>query len=238
MVLTGGDRSRAVTPGDFDLENAVSGDPAAHVKLRALEERGFAVLGEYAGPVIPKEEWLSLEYFHRKSGGDTHFAPIASGAGEMECGGFWQYGKSEKNGVWTKNAERCPTLVEWVKNVGARFGRVRVVKLNPQTEAEAILHMHLDRNNLLNPDGEGWVVRVWLELTDDPNSYMLLRDSLEPHAESSVSLPRNRQLVIDSERLFHAVSHPGPDLRYALITSFESGKALEQWMNSHCRESV
>jgi hypothetical protein len=50
-------------------------------------------------------------------------------------------------------------------------------------------------------------------------------------------LPRHRQLVIDSERLFHAVSHPGPDLRYGLITSFESGPLLQQWMHSQRRQA-
>ena len=200
--------------------------------LEALQQSGFAVLRNYTAPEIPAQEWLSLQYFARKSGGDTHFAPIASGIGDMECGGFWQYGKAEKNGVWTENAAKCPTLVQWTKNVGARFGRVRVVRLNPQTEAQAIRNMHVDRNNLLNPDGEGWVVRVWLELTDNPHSCMLLRDSEGAQAEARVSLPRNRQLVIDSERLFHAVSHPGPDPRYALIASFESGAALAGWMNS------
>jgi hypothetical protein len=150
----------------------------------------------------------------------------------MECGGFWQYGRAEKNGVWTQNAQRCPTLVQWITNVGANFGRVRVVRLNPQTEAEAIRHMHVDRNNLLNPDGEGWVVRVWLELTDDPHSHMLLRDSESARIDARIPLPRNRQLVIDSERLLHAVSHPGPDPRYALIVSFESGMALERWIES------
>ena len=126
-----------------------------------------------------------------------------------------------------------PTLVEWTKNVGANFGRVRIIKLNPNTEAEALHNMHLDDNNRLNPDGEGWVVRVWLELTNDPNSYMLLReDKDDPATESRISMSKNRQLVIDSQRLWHATWHPGPEPRYALIVSFESGEALERWMQS------
>jgi hypothetical protein len=76
-------------------------------------------------------------------------------------------------------------------------------------------------------------VRVWLQLTDDPNSYMILReDKNDPTTESRVSLPRNRQLVIDSERLYHAAWHPGPEPRYALIVSFESGEALQRWIES------
>jgi hypothetical protein len=152
----------------------------------------------------------------------------------MECAGFWDHGKPDKDGIWTKNAVQCPTLVKWVESVGANFGRVRIIKLNPNTEAEArTRNLHLDDNNRLNPDGEGWVVRVWLQLTDDPDSYMILReDRDDPSTESRISMPRNRQLVVDSERLWHAAWHPGPEPRYALITSFESGPALQRWIES------
>jgi hypothetical protein len=164
-----------------------------------------------------------------KSGGDTNFAPLASAFGEMECESFSQHGKSDKNGVWTKNADMCPTLVAWVKGVNANFGRVRTIKLNPNTEEEAIANMHLDDNNGFNPHGEGWVVRAWLQLSDDRDSYMLLRDDLRD-VQSRVSLPRNRQIVIDSQRIDHAVWHAGPKPRYALITSFESDDALKRWV--------
>jgi hypothetical protein len=204
-----------------------------HRKLDELTEKGFAVLRDYDGPPVPEEEWSQLEYMDWKSGGDTNFAPIASAFGEMECHGFWDHGKADKDGMWTKNMELCPTLVEWTKNVGANFGRVRIIKLNPNTEAEAIYNLHLDDNNRLNPDGEGWVVRAWLQLTDDPDSYMILReDKNDLSTESRISMPRNRQIVIDSQRLWHAAWHPGPQPRYALIVSFESSEALQNWIKS------
>ncbi len=204
-----------------------------HVKLDALAEKGFAVLRNYEGPQVPPEEWMQLEYMDWKSGGDTNFAPIASALGEMECAGFWDHGKPDKDGIWTKNSELCPTLVKWTESVGARYGRVRIIKLNPNTEAEAIHNLHLDDNNRLNPDGEGWVVRAWLQLTDDPDSYMILReDKNDPSTESRISMPRNRQIVIDSQRMWHAAWHPGPEPRYALIVSFESGEALKNWIES------
>ncbi|HZS89395.1 MAG TPA: hypothetical protein VFE42_18125 [Chloroflexota bacterium] len=205
-----------------------------HVKLDILAPKGFVVLRDYAGPPIPKEEWMSLEYMDWKSGGDTNFAPIASALGQMECAGFWDHGKPDKDGIWTENAKKCPTLVKYVESVGANYGRVRIIKLNPNTEDQVTNRfMHLDDNNRLNPDGEGWVVRTWLELTDDPDSYMILReDKDDPSTESRISMPRNRQLVVDSERLWHAAWHPGPEPRYALITSFESGPALERWITS------
>jgi hypothetical protein len=116
---------------------------------------------------------------------------------------------------------------------------VRIIKLNPNTDAEAIHNLHLDDNNRLNPDGEGWVVRTWLQLSDDPDSYMILReDKNDPSTESRVSMPRNRQLVIDSQRLWHAAWHPGPKPRYALIVSFESGEDLQRWIESQLPQTA
>ena len=160
-----------------------------HVKLDVLAEKGFVVLKDYDGPAIPEAEWRNLEYMDWKSGGDTNFAPIASAFGEMECAGFWDHGKPDKDGMWTKNAELCPTLVNYVENVGANFGRVRIIKLNPNTVEEATgRNLHLDDNNRLNPEGEGWVVRTWLQLSDDPNSYMIVREQKDdPSTESRIS---------------------------------------------------
>ena len=210
-----------------------------HPKLDVMNEKGFVVLRDYDGPAIPDDEFLGLEYMDWKSGGDTNFAPIASARGEMECAGFWDHGKPDKDGIWTSNAARCPTLVRYVEQVGARYGRVRIIKLNPSDEAAALRQLHLDDNNRLNPDGEGWVVRSWLELTDNPNSYMVLReDKDDPATESRISLPKGRQVVIDTERLWHVVSHPGPHPRYALITSWESGPALQRWIEQRLPEGA
>ena len=203
----------------------------AHHKLDILADKGYAVLRDYDGPPIAEAEWLGLEYKDWKSGGDTNFAPIASARGELECAGFWDHGKPDKDGIWTSNRAICPTLVDYVESVGANFGRVRVIKLNPSDDQTALRNMHLDDNNRLNPDGQGWVVRTWLELTDSPDAAMVLReDKDDPATEGRISLHRGRQMVIDTERLWHVVSHPGPHVRYALITSFESGDALEGWI--------
>ena len=119
---------------------------------------------------------MGLEYMDWKSGGDTNFAPLASALGEMECAGFWDHGKPDKDGIWTKNKEIAPSLVRYVESVGSRYGRVRVIKLNPSDEAFAVRQLHLDDNNRLNPDGEGWVVRSWLELTDNNATFILRED--------------------------------------------------------------
>lgn len=204
----------------------------SHLKLAALEEKGFVVLRNFGKPV-EASEWMQMEYVDWKSGGDTNFAPIASAFGDMECAGFWDHGKADKDGMWTKNSELCPTLVEWTKSVGANFGRVRTIKLEPNTYEQAVKNLHPDDNNRLNPSGAGWVVRAWLQLTDNPDSYMIVReDKDDPSTESRIALSAGAQFLVDSQRLQHAVFHPGPEPRFALIVSFESGLALERWVES------
>src|ERR1700737_2443138 len=126
-----------------------------HRKLAAFDASGHVILRDYAGPAIPEREFLDPDYMDWKSGGDTNFAPLASALGEMECAGFWDHGKPDKDGIWTKNREIAPTLCGYVEAVGTRFGRVRVIKLNPSNEAEAVRQLHLDDNNRLNPAGGG-----------------------------------------------------------------------------------
>lgn len=209
----------------------------AHFKLPILDEKGFVVLKNH-GSAIPSDEYLGLEYVDWKSGGDTNFAPIASAFGDLECAGFWDHGKPDKDGVWTENAKVCPSLVRWTEDVGARYGRVRVIKLEPNTYQDAVRNLHPDDNNRLNPDGEGFVVRAWLQLTDNPDSYMIVReDKDDPATESRIPLPAGAQFVVDSERLQHAVWHPGPTPRYALIVSFESGDRLDRWIASQLEDA-
>jgi hypothetical protein len=204
----------------------------AHRKLDVLDDTGFVILRRR--DPVPSHEWTSLEFMNWKSGGDTRFAPIASARGEMECAGFWDHGKPDKDGIWTSNAEVCPTLVSWATDVGANFGRHRVIELQPNTYEDAIRNLHKDDNNRLNPDGEGWVVRAWLELTDNADSCMIVReDKDDPSTESRIPLPAGSQFVVDTERLWHAVWHQGTEPRYALIVSFESGDELDAWIQAN-----
>jgi hypothetical protein len=207
-----------------------------HPRLAALDESGVVVLRDM--PIdVPAIEWESLEYLDWKSGGDTNFAPIASADGQLDCRGFWDKGKTDKDALWTSNADIAPTLRAYVDGVGANFGRVRTIKLEPQDRETAIRSIHRDDNNRFNPDDEGWVVRSWVELTDNPNSYMLLMDNgadglPDPATERRVPLHRGARFVVDTQRLWHVVVHLGDAPRYALITSFESGPALEAWIES------
>jgi hypothetical protein len=147
-----------------------------HVRLDCLAETGFVALRD-APFDVPSSEWESLEYMDWKSGGDTNFAPLASADGELDCRGFWDKGKTDKDALWTSNAASAPTLKKYVDSIGANFGRVRIIKLEPQNHEQALRNIHRDDNNRFNPDNEGWVVRTWMELTDCPDSYMLLMDN-------------------------------------------------------------
>lgn len=207
-----------------------------HHRLAALQETGFVALAD-ADFEVPEEEWLALEYMDWKSGGDTNFAPLASADGELDCRGFWDKGKTDKDALWTSNAKIAPTLRAYVDGVGANFGRVRIIKLEPQDREQAMKSIHRDDNNRFNPDDEGWVVRSWVELTDNPDSYMLLMDNdadglPDPATEMRAPLHRGARFVVDTQRLWHVVVHNGDAPRYALITSFESSPVLERWVES------
>ena len=115
----------------------------------------------------------------------------------------------------------------------ANIGRCRVIELQPNTYADAIYNLHRDDNNRLNPEGTGWIVRAFFNLTDDEESVMLLReDKDDPATETRVPLPAGAQVVIDTQRLYHSVWHPGDRPRYCLITSVESGPELDEWIQA------
>jgi hypothetical protein len=209
-----------------------------HPRLDVMRPHGMVQLRDLAVP-IPEHEYLDLEYMDWKSGGDTNFAPIATADGELDCRGFWNQGdeRPDKGARFTSNAAQCPTLRGYVEGVGASFGRVRTIKLEPQDHETAVRSFHRDDNNRFNPDDQGWVVRSWLELTDNPDSYMLLMecgpDGLpDPATEMRVPLHRGAQFVVDTQRLWHVVVHTGAEPRYALISSFESGPALDGWIGA------
>ena len=207
-----------------------------HYRMPVLDDTGVVELTPM--PVdVPATEWESLEYMDWKSGGDTNFAPIASADGELDCRGFWDKGKTDKDALWTSNANVAPTLRAYVDAVGANFGRVRTIKLEPQDRETAIRSIHRDDNNRFNPDGEGWVVRSWVELTENPDSYMLLMDNgpdglPDESTERRIPLRKGARFVVDTQRLWHVVVHNGTEPRYALIMSFESGPALETWIDA------
>lgn len=205
----------------------------SYVKLPELEETGYVVLDSYDQSRDP-QEWLDIEFVDWKSSGDTRFAPLASAYGDLECNGFWHHNppKTDKDGVWVEaNIARAPRLKARAEEPGANIGRCRVIELQPNEYADCIWNLHQDDNNRLNPEGTGWIVRGFFNLTDNPDSYMILReDKDDPSTETRIPLPAGTQVIIDTQRLWHAVWHTGDEPRYCLITSYESGPELEKWI--------
>jgi hypothetical protein len=213
----------------------------SYVKLPVFDESGYVVLDSYDQSRDPAE-WLDIEYVDWKSSGDTRFAPLASAYGELECNGFWHHTppKTDKDGVWVPaNVARAPHLKARAEEPGANIGRCRVIELQPNGYADGIYNLHRDDNNRLNPDGTGWVVRGFFNLTDDPDSVMILREDVDdPATETRIPLPAGAQVIIDTQRLWHAVWHPGSDPRYCLITSWESGPELDAYIHKHNPQST
>lgn len=204
----------------------------SHYRMPILEERGFVVLSR-DGVAIEPDEWRGLEYVDWKSSGDTRFAPLASAYGEIECNAFWHFDppKPDKDGIWIHSqVDVAPTIAAAAKEPGANVGRVRIIELQPNSYADALYNSHLDDNNRLNEDG-GWVVRSFRNLTDDGESYMVLREDVkDPSTETRIALPAGARVIVDSERMWHSVWHTGDEPRYCLITSYESGPELEKWI--------
>lgn len=205
----------------------------SYYKMPVLDDSGYVIVDSYDQSQDP-DEWLDIEYVDWKSSGDTRFAPLASAYGDLECDGFWNHtpAKTDKDGVWVEsNVEKAPRLTARAMEPGSNVGRCRVIELQPNSYADAIHNLHIDDNNRLNPDGTGWVVRAFFNLTDDQDSVMILREVKDdPSTETRVPLPAGTQVVIDTQRLYHAVWHPGDQPRYCLITSWESGPGLEEWI--------
>lgn len=206
-----------------------------YIKLPIFDETGYVVLDSYDQSADP-QEWLDVEYVDWKSSGETRFAPLASAYGDMECDGFWNHdpAKTDKDGVWVpKNVALAPRLVERAKEAGANIGRCRIIELQPNTYGEALYNMHRDDNNQLNPEGTGWIIRAFFNLTDDADSVMILRtDKDDPATETRVPLSAGTQAAIDTQRLWHAVWHRGDKPRYCLITSYTSGPELDEYLKS------
>src|SRR5579862_5555121 len=103
-----------------------------HYRLSSLEANGgWLALQPYSGPEVPREEYETLTYTTYPTDPSTHFAPITSATGDIELGAFGKFGKSDLDREWTSNAEKCPTVIKWLESVGARFGKVQLLRMSP-----------------------------------------------------------------------------------------------------------
>ena len=208
----------------------------SYIKSALLDEKGFVILDQYDQSQDP-QEWLDIEYVDWKSSGVTQFAPLASAQGEIEVNGFWNHTppRTDKDGVWIESqVAKAPNLVRRAKEPGANVGRCRVIELQPNDYVNTLYNLHQDDNNRLNPDGTGWIVRGFFNLTDNPDSFMTLReDRFDPSTEIRIPLPAGTQIIVDTQRFWHAVWHQGTEPRYSLITSWESGPELDAFIEKY-----
>ena len=216
-----------------------------YITVPIIDRLGCLALKEKV--FFPPEEYLSLTFDNElplMSYPDTvnwgmTFASVASANGDLDAVPFGhrRHMKAERAGVWTKNAERCPSIVKWVESVGANFGSVRVLKKcnnirNLGQLDDAVGLYHRDTNNVYNAVGNGWIVRVMVQLSDNPDSFFMTRvNKNDPLTEQRFSLAAGTQLIVDSDRLWHTAWHPYNTPRYSLLVSFESSTALEAWIN-------
>lgn len=207
----------------------------SYVKSAALDDRGFVILDRYDQAADP-QEWRDLHYVDWKSAGDTRFAPLTSADGSLDTDGFWNHEppRTDKDGVWVEaQVALAPNLVRRAKEPGANIGRCRLIELRPNTYADALYNLHQDDNNRLNPDESGWIVRGFFNLTDNPDSVLILRENrYDPGSEVRLPLPAGSQIIVDTQRFWHATWHVGDEPRYSLITSWESGPALDAYIES------
>lgn len=208
----------------------------SYVKSAALHDRGFVILDRYDQSGDPAE-WTDLEYVEWKSSGITRFAPLASAFGEIEVDGFWNHTppRTDTDGVWIESqVAKAPHLARRAQEPGANVGRCRVIELQPNDYTDTVYNLHQDDNNRLNPDGSGWIVRAFFNLSDDPDSMLILReDRFNPATEIRIPLPAGAQVIVDTQRFWHAVWQRGPAPRYCLITSWASGPELDAYIAKH-----
>ena len=206
-----------------------------YITSASIADTGFLILDRYDQAADPPE-WTDLEYVEWKSSGNTRFAPLASASGAIEVNGFWNQAppRTDKDGVWIESqVTRAPHLARRAREPGANVGRCRVIELQPNDYTNAIYNLHQDDNNRLNPDGTGWIVRAFFNLSDDPESFLILReDRFDPYTEIRIPLPAGMQVIVDTQRFWHAVWHTGPEVRYCLITSWESGSDLDAYIEA------
>ena len=151
---------------------------------------------------IPESEYLGLEYMDWKSGGDTNFAPVATADGELDCRGLLEAGRGAPRQGRSVHVERA--AVPEHRRRG-RVGRRRLrSRARDQARAADATTTRCARSTATTTTGstpttDGWVVRSWLELTDNPDSFMVLMeqgaDGL-PDPSTEVRVPLHRGVAL------------------------------------------
>ena len=208
-----------------------------HPRLPQLAERGFVVLAD-ADFEVPASEYEALEYMDWKSGGDTNFAPIASADGELDCRGFWDKGKTDKDALWTSNADVAPSVRRYV-DVDRR--QLRPGAGDQARAAVARRGDPLDpprRQQPLQPRRRG-LGRALVAGADRQPRQLHAADGQRPRRPARPRRPRSacRCTAVPASSSTPSACGtssctPATAPRYALITSFESGPVLGDWIDA------
>ncbi len=210
-----------------------------HPRLDALAERGYVVLRDLDHPV-PEHEYLSLEYMDWKSGGDTNFAPIATADGELDCRGFWKEDdpRPDKDGKFTTNCGGVPDTRR-----GGAIGRRQLrACAHDQARAPGLRHRQASdpprRQQPLQPRhrrlGRAVVARAHRlpRQLHDPDGAGTRRPARTRAPRSGSRCTAARASCSTPNGSGTSSATTGPQPRYALISSFESGPALDYWIAS------
>jgi hypothetical protein len=127
---------------------------------------------------VPEREYLDLEYMDWKSGGDTNFAPIATADGQLDCRGFWNKGdeRPDKGARFTTQRGEVPDARREVERSAPTSAACASSSSSRRTTTPRSA-ASTATTTTASTRRRRWVVRTWLELTDFPESYMLLMDT-------------------------------------------------------------
>ena len=204
-----------------------------YIKSAALEETGYVVLDRYNQELDPKE-WLDIEYVDWKSSGETRFAPLASAKGEIEVQRLL-----EPQAAAHRQGRRLDPVAggEGAEPGAPRPGAGRERRPLPRHRAAA---QHLrglpvqpapGRQQPAQPGRHRLGRARLLQPHRRRDSYFVLRDNrTDPSVEYRIALPAGAQLIVDTQRLWHATTLNSPTPRYCLITSWESGPELDAYI--------
>ncbi len=218
-------------------------DPVDYYYPRSLQPDGYFVTrcevdypqSEFQALIFDNE--LTTMSWPDTVGFGLHFASIASADGELDVRPFGNptHRQGEKNGLWTANAGSCPSIVAWIESLGINYGTVRILRKSNSVrdlrdiEAARGLY-HRDTTNLYNERASGWILRMLVQLTDNPSSQLMLRATRDDASgERRIPLARGTCIIFDADRLWHTVWHPDDSTRYALVVSFESTAQVDEW---------
>ena len=150
-----------------------------HPRLDVLAEHGFVVLRDLDRRRSPSRSTSRSSTWTGRAAATPTSRPIATADGELDCRGFWKEGdeRPDKGGRFTSNARVVPAASSPRSSRSAPTSAgCASIKLEPQGYDDALRQIHRDDNNRFNPDDDGWVVRAWTELTDNPDSFMILME--------------------------------------------------------------